>query len=129
MDLGAYNNIPSLGDYVYRHYGNVPRLRGVRLMKAEEPVETDGEWQLEVFNGFCGEDVVYIHTRCGGCCDEDDPDSNYVYCGGRDWEESNGELFIKSIDDAWDKTYRDHYFKAVIDDEYARLVDVHKGGE
>ena len=122
MDLGAYMQVDYLCDCVTRFYGEVPRLRGIRFMRVEEPVDADGYWQLEEFNRLCGHDVVCIHTRCGGGLDEDDPCSNYVSCGGRDWEESNDGLFIRSFDDAWDATYRDHYFRAVVDDEYLGLV-------
>ena len=123
MDLGAYTQIDDLYEYVVRVYGDVPRLRGIRLMRAEEPVEADGCWQLEEYNGFCGQDVVYIHTRCGGCGDEDDPSSNYIRCGGRRFDDLNADRLIRSFDDAWDETYRDHYLRALVDDEYLALLD------
>ena len=127
MDLGAYCQIDDLESYVARHYGVPPRLRGIRLMKMERPVDPHGFWGLcsseSLFNEHVGEDVVYIHTRCGAYGQEVDPDYNYVGCGGRDWERSNPDTFIESCDDGFDPTYRDHYFKAVVDDEYLRLVE------
>lgn len=128
MDLGAYANIQFLEDYVEKHYGKVPRLRGIRLMKLEEPEgESDGR-QMDVFNGYCGKDVIYIHTRCGSAgYGDDDPDSNYRFCGADKWEEANSDLFIESLNDEFDGTYRDHYFTAVIDDEYNRLIEAGKG--
>lgn len=123
MDLGAYAQIDDLSGYVARNYGAPPRLRGIRLMAVEEPEEAEGDFALEVYNSFCGQDVVYVHTRCGAYGDDDNEDSNYIFCGGRDWELSTGDLFIKSIDDGWDPTYRDHYFHAVVDDEYLGLVE------
>lgn len=128
MDLGAYANIEALESYVARHYGEVPRLRGIRLMRVEEPTGCCGR-QMEVFDGYCGKDVVYIHTRCGSAFwGDEDPDANYVSCGGREWEEANPDTFIESLNDKWDGTYRDHYFMAVVDDEYKAMIDG-KGGE
>lgn len=127
MDLGAYMQIELLKDYVARNYGEPPRLRGVRLMRFEEP-SGEPEYQMQVFDGYCGQDVVYVHTRCGSACwGDDDPDANYIACGGRAWEESNPDTFIESLNDEWDGTYRDHYFKAVVDDEYKAIVES-KGG-
>lgn len=123
MDIGAYSQIPTLGHYVNKHYGEVPRLRGIRLMKITEKMEEDG-YQAEMFNSHCGEDVIYIHTRCGSAhWGDDDPDANYISCGGKEWEESNPDTFIESTNDEFDSTYRDHYFKAIIDDEYIQLIE------
>lgn len=127
MDLGAYANIPTLESYVAKHYGEVPRLRGIRLMKLEEPTG-EPERQMQVFDGYCGKDVIYIHTRCGSAMwGDDDPDANYIGCGGKEWEEANSETFIESLNDEWDGTYRDHYFKAVIDDGYRQLIATENG--
>lgn len=96
--------------YVDKNYGDVPRMRGVRFMKLQNPEDCDnGDYQSEMYGRHCGEDVVYIHTRCGG--------SNYDYFEAGKWEESN-LTFIESCDDAFDCTYRDHYFEAVLGDEY-----------
>ena len=128
MDLGGYAQIEQLGGYVTRNYGSPPRLRGIRLMRLEKPTG-DPEYQMQVFDGYCGEDVVYVHTRCGSACWGDgDPDANYISCGGLAWEEANPETFIESLNDEFVGTYRDHFFKAVIDDEYKSLIEG-KGGE
>lgn len=122
MDLYAYSQIEKLGEYVTKHYGEVPRLRGIRLMKLEKPEESYST-QMDIYNSYCGKDVIYIHTRCGSAWyGDDDPDANYISCGGKEWEEANSELFIESINDEFDGTYRDHYFEAVIDDDYKALI-------
>lgn len=127
MDLGAYCNIGATEGYVVNNYGQVPRLRGIRLMKLEEKTGEDGP-QMELFDSMCGEDVVYIHTRCGSCgCGDDDPDTNYTACGGKEFEERNADKLLASINDEFDWTYRDHYFKAVVNDEYKRLLGEHGG--
>lgn len=123
MDLGAYVNIDALEEYVAKHYGEVPRLRGIRFMEAEEPDENPGTRQMEVYNSYCGKPVVYVHTRCGSACWGDgDPDANYMYCGGKEFDERNSELLLDSLNDEWDGTYRDHYLKAIEDDEYKALL-------
>lgn len=114
MDLFAYIQIGELDSYVVKHYGEPPRLRGIRLMEIERPCEYPEDRQMEVFNSHCGKPVIYIHTRCGG--------ANYRYYGADEWELDNSETFIESVDDEYDCTYRDHYFKAVEDDEYRALV-------
>lgn len=122
MDLGAYARMESLRGYVEKHYGMPPRPRGIRLMKAEEKVEED-DAQFEMYNSFCGEDVIMLHTRCGGCgWGEDDESSNYKSCGMDKYEEDNAEYLVGAIDDGWDTTYRDTYLKAVVDDEYKQLI-------
>lgn len=112
----------SLSDYIRHHYGAPPRERGALLMRFEEPTDNPCDIQEELFNSFCGKDVVFIHTRCGGCGNECDEDSNYQACGGREWEERNQDTFIAHITDLFDSTYMDHYFKAVLDDEYEALL-------
>lgn len=114
MDLGAYFNIGLLREYAESCYGFIPRLRGIRLMRVEQPSNERGE-QLKLFDSMCGKHVVYIHTRCGA--------NNYRDCGGEDFERRNDDAFIAAIDDECDPTYRDHYFEAVVNDEYKRLLD------
>lgn len=127
MDLGAYCNIGTMEDYVVKNYGDVPRLRGIRLMKLEKKTGGDGP-QMELFDSMCGEDVVYIHTRCGSYCfGDDDPGTNYTACGGKEFDERNADTLIASINDELDGTYRDHYFKAVVNDDYKRLLGEHGG--
>lgn len=113
MDLGAYFNIGLLREYAESCYGFIPRLRGIRLMRIEQPSNERGE-QMELFDSMCGKDVVYIHTRCGS--------DNYSECGGEEFESRNADALIAAIDDESDYTYRDHYFKAVINDEYKGLL-------
>ena len=114
MDLYAYTQIDALGSYVERNYGAPPRLRGILLMEMERPCEYPEDRQMEVFNSHCGKPVIYIHTRCGG--------ANYRDFGADKWELDNSETFIEGVDDEFDPTYRDHYFRAVDDDEYRALV-------
>ena len=126
MDLYAYM-ISQAGDvarYIESAYGKVPRMRGVRFMKIETPDACDDDtYQGEMFRRHCGDDVVYIHTRCGSAWwGDDDESSNYISCGGREWEEANADTFIESCNDEFDGTYRDHYFKAVVCPEYDKIV-------
>jgi len=121
MDIfaGALSEKPVVKNYIEKHYGPIPRLRGVRFMRYEEP-ETCRNMgaQSDMWAEMCGKDIIYIHTRCGGCWDETDPDSNYIACGGKAWEDELKDKFIESVNDFYDSTYRDHYFIAVIDDDY-----------
>lgn len=114
MDLGAYviSQETAIVSYVNKHYGDVPRLRGVRFMRVETPYHSDS-YQNDMFDSYCGKDIIYIHTRCGG--------NNYIDCGGEEWENSN-PLFLEGVDDEWDCTYRDHYFEAVVDEEYNKII-------
>lgn len=116
MDLAAYmiSEDKDVMSYINKHYSGIPRLRGVRFMKLETPYPGEYTYQDELFNSYCGKDVIYIHTRCGG--------GNYEYFEADKWEDSN-PLFLKGVDDEFDCTYRDHYFKAVIDDEYNSIVN------
>ena len=134
MDLYAYSltGVPEINNYIEKHYGDVPRLRGVRFMAVEKKVDTaevddEGELQYEMFNRYVGEDVIFIHTRCGDCgLGFGDSDSNYVYCGGKEWEEKHKDLFLNHHSDGYDPTYCDHYFKAVVDDEYKAILNMFK---
>lgn len=174
MDLGAYVQIDELEKLMTEHGIEVPRLRGLRLMKQEIPVTKDeidenaygiGIWnceclcmqdfgksywvemsertdriidkymtkdehgtngikwdkvhgkkrkmfkwelrkakrrvkeQMETFNKYCGQDVLYIHARIGG--------NNWKYYDG---EKLRGEpWFLEKVDDAFDNTYCDIY--------------------
>lgn len=110
MDLYAYmlGEVESIKTYVEEHYGPIPRFRGVRFMKHETLDDPVNE-QERMFARHCGEDVVYIHTRCGG--------GNYEFFDADKWEESH-DTFIEGMDDSFDCTYRDHYFRAVPGDDY-----------
>ena len=132
MDLYAYmlSQGKDVQNYVNKNYGPIPRLRGVRFMRYEEPDNCDGEGDMkEVWSSMCGKDVIYIHTRCGGGYDETDPDSNYIACGGKEWEEAHADTFLESVDDEYDSTYRDHYFTAVIDDDYDKICKLLENGD
>lgn len=101
MDLGAYSNIELLKELVDKNNIEVPRLRGYRLMKYENPID-----YKEMFNKYCGrDDVLYIHARVGGA------NWNYYDCDNlvksKDW-------FLDKIDDSYDCTYCDIYAKLKI---------------
>lgn len=127
MDLYAYVTEHELGsglsEYIAAHYGTPPRDRGALLMKLEEPMDDPYGVQDMMFNSHCGEDVVFVHTRCGGCGDECDEDSNYQSCGGREWEEANADTFLEHVTDEYDCTYMDHYFRAVEGEDYQRVLE------
>lgn len=127
MDLCAFVNFnynDEVKKYITEIYGEIPRCRGVRFMKVEKPVEnTDNDSEIEMFNEYAGEDVIYIHTRCGDCgMGYDDEDSNYVYCGAKDWEEEHKDLFLDHVTEEYDRTYCTHYFRAVVNDDYNKIV-------
>ena len=112
----------SLSSYIERHYGTPPRDRGALLMELETPFEHSVDCQEGLFNEYCGKPVIYVHTRCGGCGDEDDEYSNYRACGGYEWEQRNADTFLAHVSDSFDSTYMDHYFAAVPGDDYDALV-------
>lgn len=122
MDLGAYILINALGDYVQEVCGELPpRLRGLRLMKVETSEDFDAEdftyAHNRQFSELCGKDYIYIHTRCGGS--DGDDESNYYYFGMDKWEKEHGAF---GIDDGYDRTYRDTYIPAVVNDTYKKLI-------
>lgn len=121
MDLGAFMQIGIYESYVTSAFGEVPRLRGIRLMRLEKLVENPGCMQERIFNQFVGQDVVYIHTRCGGSASNHD--SNYVCCGGKEFEDRNADNLILALNDEFDGTYRDHYLRAVVNDDYLALIE------
>ena len=131
MDIYAYlqSKEEMIDKYLKENYGEIPRLRGVRFMKIESPVEY-GEYdeqlcdkEFEVFHRYIGQDVIYIHTRCGDCnMGYEDENSNYVYYGAKDWEEKFSDLFLEHITETFDATYCTHYFKAVINDDYEKIL-------
>ena len=126
MDLGAFmvSQDSAVAEYIKKNYGEVPRMRGVRFMKLEKPVPNEEKSpQIDMFNKYCGQDVVYIHARCGDCGGSfDNKSSNYIVYGAKAWEKKNKKLFLDHITDEFDSTYCDHYFKAVVNDEYAELI-------
>ena len=142
MDLAGFMNSQNdkIMNYINKYYGEIPRLRGIRFMALEsvskdkhridilDLIETkescDYEEETKIFNKYAGQDVIYIHTRCGDCdLGYDNEDSNYIYCGAKEWEEKYKDLFLEHITDKFDSTYCTHYFKAVVNDEYKELID------
>lgn len=101
----AYVQIDDLAGYVERHYGRPPRLRELRLMRVEReltsPTPTPTP-QLDLFNNFVGQDVVYVNTRCGAYGDGGNPRRNYRSFGADEWERSNPDTFITSVDDEYE---------------------------
>ena len=120
MDLGAYTQIGLLEELLP---SQPPRIRGLRLMRFEEEYVDDSA-QGDMFNSFLGQDILYIHTRCGSCGDDYDPDYNYISCGLRDWEEAHADLLVGSINDDFDCTYRDTYITIPADKQelYNKMV-------
>lgn len=125
MDLYAYilSSEKDVAEYIEKYYGPVPRMRGVRFMKVEAPEPDSNNEQIDMYNSYCGQDVIYIHTRCGPCrYGFEDGNSNYVYCGGMEWEESLKDKLLNHCGDEGDSTYCDHYFKAADDDQYKQIL-------
>lgn len=125
MDLYAFVLMRDerVSEYIQDHYGEVPRIRGVRFMKVEQRLDDANCDEEDMFNRYVGQDVIYIHTRCGDCgTGYEDEDSNYIYCGGKEWEEEHSDLFLDHITEDYDRTYCDHYFKAVVDDKYNEII-------
>ena len=126
MDLKAYCQIGDLEKYVVDHYGEPPRLRGISLMKFEKSGYAGDGPEGRAWDSHCGEDVIYIHTRCGSASWGDgDPEANYMYFGADKWEESNPDTFIESVNEDFDGTYRSHYFKAVPGSDYDELCKLY----
>lgn len=127
MDLYAHcmKDEEFISKYINENYGEIPRYRGVRFMKTESLWKGNVNSQEEVYihNKYVGTDTIYIHTRCGDCeKGYDDEDSNYVYCGAKNWEENNKDKFLEHITEKFDSTYCTHYFKAVINDDYNKII-------
>ena len=149
MDLIAYSNKDNklVDKYIRENYGDIPRPRGIRFMKIEQKLEENEKPNMDVldmfgneeeydvdytetsntFNKYVGKDVIYIHTRCGDCdLGYDNENSNYVYCGAKEWEEEHKDLFLEHITDPFDSTYCTHYFKAVINEDYEKILELAK---
>lgn len=125
MDLYAYSISceANVTKYIEKHYGETPRLRGVRFMKVAQKIEDPSCEEDIVYNKYVGTDTIYIHTRCGDCgLGYDDEDSNYVSCGAKEWEEKLSNLFLEHITEEFDRTYCTHYFRAITDDDYQEIL-------
>ena len=98
MDLYAYSQIENLKQYLKDNNIEVPRLRGLRLMKKEEIVSTEDN----LFNRYAGQNVLYVHARIGG-------DNRDYY--SEDWEKIRQHpLYLDDCDDEFDTTYCDIYY-------------------
>lgn len=127
MDIFAtiLANDEKIDAYIEKHYGDVPRIRGVRFMKTEKAPENIAcdDYDNQMFAQYAGKDVVYIRTRCGDCgLGYENEDSNYIYCGGKDWEDKHKDLFLDHVTEDFDSTYCVHYFNAVVDEEYKEII-------
>lgn len=100
--------------FIYRRYARFKDLE-------DKQYNENWEKQLNLFNSMCGKDVIQIHTRCGAAGENDSPNRNYRYFQADKWEDGS-PLFIASIDDGWDWTYRDHYFHAVEGEDYDKII-------
>ena len=127
MDLFAYACLSEdlIDKYIKKHYGDIPRPRGVRFMKVESKIDGP-DWDNEegrMFNKYVGTDTIYIHTRCGNCGSTyKDKNTNYKCYGADEWEKSNGDKFLEHVTEEFDYTYCTHYFKAVIDKDYKKIL-------
>lgn len=136
MDLYAHQlkEEEKIEKYIKENYGEVPRNRGIRFMKVETPYSEElikkypsTKYIAKMFNKYVGQDVIYIHTRCGNCgLGYKNPRSNYISCGAKKWEEQNKDKFLEHITDSFDKTYCTHYFEAVINDDYKEIIEMLK---
>lgn len=102
-------------EYLKKHYWEIPRIRAVRFMELEWPLETE-QSDIEMFNKYCWQKVINIHTRCWG--------NNYESCWWEQWENKLKKkwLFIDWHDEWFDNTYRDTYVKIKEDKEYKNLL-------
>lgn len=113
MDLYAYSQIDKLKKYLEENNIDIPRLRGLRLMKEETPVSEDeikecvesvglqARKQCDIFNKYVGKNVLYVHARVGG--------ANWDFFGMD--EITKHPLYLERVDDYFDSTYCDIYFK------------------
>lgn len=139
MDLYAYSQIDKYKKYLKENNIEIPRLRGLRLMKDEKPVSEDeinecvesvvlcryskkaksindlhgkarkkyklllkhARKQYDIFNKYVGKNVLYVHARLGG--------SNWDFFGMD--EITKHPLYLERVDDYYDNTYCDIYFK------------------
>lgn len=114
MDLYAYAQIEDLEKYLKDNNIEVPRLRGLRLMKEEKLIEPQqiNDTEYALFNEYVGKNVLYVHARIGG--------GNRDYYA-EDWEKIRKHpLYLADCDDCFDTTYCDIYYdldKAVAKNE------------
>ena len=134
MDLYAYSQIDDLKKYLEENNIDIPRLRGLRLMKEETPVCKESveemplcfffkeksiadlhgkkrkkyklllkqaKKQYDIYNKYIGKNVLYVHARVGG--------ANWDFFGMD--EITKHPLYLERVDDYFDSTYCDIYFK------------------
>ena len=138
MDLYAYSQIDKLKKYLEENNIDIPRLRGLRLMKEEEQCRDEtikkvaeelvpylfpkaksvndlhgkarkkyklalkhARKQYDTFNKYVGKNVLYVHARVGG--------ANWDFFGMD--EITKHPLYLERVDDYFDSTYCDIYFK------------------
>lgn len=107
-------------DYIKKHYGEVPRIRAIRFMELEWPLEWWSD--IQEFNKYSWKAVINIHTRCWW--DVGNEWSNYMTCWGYEREEELKKkwLFLSAHNENFDNTYRDTYVKVKKDKEYKALL-------
>ena len=120
-----------LEEYFKKNYGDM-NYRYFELMKTAEPIiwrKRQGilKREVKIHNKYVGQDVICITTR-RGCCnykeDYTNPEAPYLFFETDKWEQSLGDLFLEHITCGFDHTYCDHYVKAVINDDYRKLLEV-----
>lgn len=103
-------------DYIKKHYWEVPRIRAIRFMELEWPLQSE-QGDIKMFNKYCWKKIINIHTRCWW--------NNYESCWWEEWEEELKKkwLFIDWHDERFDCTYRDTYVKVEEDEEYKNFLE------
>ena len=118
MDLGAYEQIESLGQVAEDNGIYVPRLRGYRLMKDEHAVDIKS-WVKENLNGIEVRSVVDL------CCSHWIPNSWwYEYSAATDKSRAryiHGAIMDEDAHVKWDKLHG-HHRKLVKTEVHNRLV-------
>jgi hypothetical protein len=140
MDLYAYSQIDDLKKYLEENNINVPRLRGLRLMKDEEPVSEEKikeDAEKTFLYWFCQcrkKKIEYVHGKARKKYKlylkqfkkqydmfNRHVGKNVLYVharlGGLNWTRCGGSelekhpLYLEGINDSVDDTYCDIYFK------------------
>lgn len=114
MDLGAfmYLEYKIVRKYVDETFGHVPHNRGVRFMAFEKPVTCRNcGYQSEMWEKFCGQDVIYFHLQDNG----DGKIDSFL--------ETHKSELLGSCDDFTDPGYKDYYFTATINSLYKVILE------
>lgn len=127
MDYGANQILDKdslVRKYIKENYGDVPQLVGIRLMEKEERTRGLGT-QMAMFDKYVGEQVIYFHTKCGiSGLNFNDENSNYRYFKADEWEKEHEDTYLDHFADKEDSNYCDHYFKAVVNEDYNELLRI-----